>query len=245
MADEPSFCYNKTMQTKDLDIVYFVKDGIRNEEFKYSLRSVSQNMPHKRVWVFGGCLPNIIPDVRVRVAQEGRTKWDKVRTMFKMACENKEITDNFILFNDDFFVMQPTDFIEPLYRCSLEDHIHILEPRGPTEYSKLLRRCYNELKRIGASQLSYELHTPFIFNKKKLLRMLNDYPKQHCTRTLYGNIYNIGGRRSNDVKIFTVKPEFDYKNSRFLSTDDPIVNVNNDIWRWIRKQFPKKSDYEL
>ena len=162
--------------------------------------------------------------------------------MYKMVCENKEITDNFIMFNDDFFVMQPTDHITPTYRCTLKEHIEILEPHRPSVYSRLLRSCQEILT---GEPLSYELHVPFIFNKKKLLTMLNSFPEQHCTRTMYGNIYNIGGEKSNDVKIFSIKPSFDYKNSQFLSTDDPVININNDIWRWLQKQFPKKSRFEV
>ena len=233
------------MQTKNLDVVYFVRDGLTNEELRYSIRSVCANLPHNRIWIFGGCPKGIVPDVRIRVVQTGRTKWDRVRNMFELACQNKELTDDFILFNDDFFVMQPTDTITPLYRCSLEDHIRILESKWngrPSEYSKLLRRVYKEFE--GFSPLSYELHVPFIFNKKKLLAMLEQYPDLHCARTTYGNIYNVGGEQSKDVKIFSVKTELDYKNLPFLSTDDSIVNVNNDVWRFIRKSFPKKCEYE-
>lgn len=229
------------MDTKDLDIIYFVKDGMYNEELRYSLRSVDANMPHKRVWIFGGCPLGIVPDIRVRVDQVGKTKWDRVRNMYKMVCENKEITDDFIMFNDDFFVMQPTDHIEPMYRCSLEEHIKILESHRPSAYSRLLRDCKETLT---GEPLSYELHIPFIFNKKKMLKMLNSFPNQHCTRTMYGNIYKIRGERSNDPKIFNSKPPFNYKNSQFLSTDDPVININNDIWRWLQKQFPKKSRFE-
>lgn len=232
------------MDTAKLDIIYFVKDGLHNEELRYSLRSVDANMPHKRVWIFGGCPANIIPDVRVRVDQVGKTKWDRVRNMYKMVCENKEITDNFIMFHDDFFVMKPTNHITPLYRCTLDEHIKILEPQGPTAYSKLLRDCRNEIK--GDVPLSYEVHTPFIFNKELLLNVLNAFPDCHAIRTVYGNLYYAGqSERSNDVKIFSVKPGFDYKNSRFLSTDDPMINVNNDVWRWLKKQFPKKSRFEI
>lgn len=236
------------MESKDLDVVYFVKDGARNEELRYSLRSVCKNLiGFKRVWIFGGCPRDITPDVRVRVQQEGDTKWDKVHTMFRMAAENKEITDNFILFNDDFFVMQPTDRIDTMYRCSLDDYIAIIEKKNrnhPTAYTKLLRECRDKLSSLGKTQLCYELHTPFIFNKKKLLKLLDDYPDQHCTRTMYGNIYGIGGKRHNDVKIFDTNPSFDYENSRFLSTEDSIVNVNNDIWRWMKKALDKRSKYE-
>lgn len=235
------------MNTASLDIVYFVKDSLHNEELRYSLRSVDMNIPYKRVWIFGGCPKNITPDVRVRVIQEGQTKWDKVRTMFKMACENKEITENFILFNDDFFVMKPTDYLETMYRSSLRDYINVIESKNlgcPTSYTKLLRECDNKLNNIGATRYAYELHTPFIFNKKKLLKLLDKYPDQHCTRSLYGNVYKIGGKQSRDVKIFTIKTEIDYRNSRFLSTDDSIVNINNDIWRYITKALNKKSRFE-
>lgn len=237
--------YNKTMDTANLDIIYFVKDTPRNEELRYSLRSVAKNMSHRRIWIFGGLPKNTLPDVYVKVNQVGETKWDKVRAMYKMACENKEITDNFIMFNDDFFVMRPTNYIEPLYRCSLEEHIKILEPSKPTPYSRLLRDAEATLKRCGQSTFSYELHTPFIFNKKKLLGMLEEFPDAHCCRTMYGNLYNIGGRQSSDVKIFSSKTELDYRNSRFISTDDPVVNVNNDIWRWLKSQFKQKCKYEI
>lgn len=235
------------MDTKDLDIVYFVKDGTKNEELRYSLRSVDLNMPHKRVWIFGGCPLNILPDVRVRVEQTGATKWDKVHTMFRMACENKELTDDFIMFNDDFFVMQPTNHLGISYRCDLEKHIQILERNfnnKPSNYTRLLRRSLAELQRLGLPTLSYENHTPFLFNKQQLLRMLNERPDWRSTRTMYGNFYNIGGEKSKDVKIFSSKTELDYKNLRFLSTDDSVVNVNNDIWRYIRSQFKGKSEFE-
>lgn len=232
------------MDTAELDIVYFVKDGTKNEELRYSIRSVCQNMPFNRIWIFGGCPTNIVPDVRVKVAQTGKTKWDRVRNMYKMVCENKEITDNFIMFHDDFFVMQPTGHIAPLFRCTLDEHIRMLEPSKPSPYSRLLRNCKKAIN--GDVPLSYELHTPFIFNKELLKNVLDAFPDQHCIRSIYGNLYYAGqSDKHRDVKIFNTHPDFDYKNSRFLSTDDPIVNVNNDIWRWIWKTLSKKSRYEI
>lgn len=235
------------MNTKDLDIVYFVKDGFfKNEELRYSLRSVAKNMPHRKVWIFGGAPVNILPDVRIKVKQEGKTKWDRVRAMFLLACDSKDLTDDFILFNDDFFIMKPTNKIEPVYRCGLDRHIEILEAFRPTEYSKLLKNCLGVLEKKGIKQpLSYELHTPFIFNKAKLKKIMKDFPDYHCTRTLYGNIYGIGGKRMNDVKIFSDKPDFDYKVSQLLSTDDSMVNVNNDVWRYITNSLKGKSEFEI
>ena len=192
--------------------------------------------------MFGGCPTSIVPDVRIRVKQEGKTKWDRVHAMFKLACENKDLSDNFILFNDDFFIMKPTDKIKPYHRGLLEDHVKVL---GKGAYATMLTGIDKELKKRGLTTYSYELHIPFIFNKKKLLKLLNDDPNLRCTRTMYGNIYKIGGERKSDVKMFSFNPEFDYRNSDMLSTDDSVVNINNDAWRWLAKQFPKKCEYEI
>lgn len=234
------------MDTKDLDIVYFVKDAQTNNELRYSIRSVAKNMPYKRIWIIGGCPYGIVPDIHVRAEQNGHSKWENVHEMYRLACENKELTDDFIMFNDDFFIMQPMPRVEPLYRCTLDEHIAMLESKFKrvNGYSKLLRNCNKELKRLGKTQFSYELHIPFIFNKQKLSDLLNNFPHQHCTRTLYGNLYSIGGRQSEDIKVFSPKPDFDYKSSPLLSSDDGIDNINNDIWRYIKFSFKEKSKYE-
>lgn len=222
-----------------MDIVYFVKDGTNNDEFRYSLRSVCKNMKYDRVWVFGGCPNDIVPDVRIRVEQKGKTKWDKVKTMFKMAAENEDLSDDFILFNDDFFIMKPMAEVPTIYRSTLRKHISML-PRGP--YQDLLR---DVMKKLGKEALSYEVHTPFVFNKKKLLKLIEKNKYLHCTRTLYGNEYKIGGEQRSDVKVFDSRPSFDYKSMDMLSTDDSVVNINNDVWRYIKKNFPNRCKYEL
>lgn len=230
------------MNTEKMDVVYFVKDGIHNDELRHSIRSVCKNMPYRRIWIFGGCPKNIVPDVRVRVEQEGKTKWDKVHAMFKMAAENKEISDDFILMNDDFFIMKPITKIDTIHRGLLEDHVKVL---GTGQYRRMLEGVDAELKKRGKSTYSYELHTPFVYNKKKLLKLLNDNPNLRCTRTMYGNLYKIGGKRASDVKIFSSTPDFDYENTTFLSTDDPMVKPTCDTWRYIMKQFPGQCKYEI
>ena len=222
-----------------MDIVYFVKDGRVNEELRYSIRSVCKNMKYDRVWIFGGCPYGIVPDVHVRVRQNGKNKWDNVKKMLKMAAENKELSDDFILFNDDFFIMKPLEKVEPIYRAKLKDHLRAL-PRGA--YANLLRNC---LTKLGEEAISYELHTPFVYNKKKLLKLIEKTPDLHCTRTLYGNTYKVGGIKHSDVKVFNSRPAFDYKNSALLSTDDGVVNINNDVWRFIKRTFPEKCKYEI
>lgn len=106
---------------KDMDIVYVVKDAAYNDELKWSLRSVEKNFPHKRVWFYGGKVVGLHPDKQVVVKQEGSRKYDRVRNMLKMIAENDEITEDFVLFNDDFFVMDKVESLPYLSDMNLSD----------------------------------------------------------------------------------------------------------------------------
>ena len=227
------------------DIVYFVKETPTNEELRYSLRTVEKNFPHRKGWIYGGAPFGIKTDELVRLAQTGDNKWDKVRNMFQMVCRNEEITENFVLFNDDFFIMKPVKSLQYMYRCSLEEHIDIVEQKfgnAPTNYTKQLRKLAAVLEENGLDTKSYELHLPIIFNRKKLQEMMHKFPSVHGTRTLYGNYYNVGGRKTADVKVFRRDQPFS-KSSRFLSTDDLIFR-DCPVGDYIREKFPDKSRFE-
>ena len=102
-----------------LDIVYFVKDTSLNDELLYSLRTVEKNFPHNRVWFIGGCPYNLKPDKYIKVEQDKDTKWANTNVLMRVACENSEITDDFVLFNDDFFVMSPVNELPYYYDDTL------------------------------------------------------------------------------------------------------------------------------
>lgn len=231
----------------DMDIVYFVKESPKNEELRYSLRSVERNLPHRSVWIYGGKPKDITPDHFVPVKQTGATKWDKVRAMFHSVCNNREITDDFVLFNDDFFVMKPVADLKPYFRSPLYEHIVKLERKfgnKTTEYSKELRKCAEALEKAGIDDIkSYELHIPMVVNKKKLLQVMVEFPNIHATRTLYGNRCQIGGTQRTDVKITSILQKIDYKLD-FLSSDDSIFDNPYSIGAYIKKEFNEPSRFE-
>ena len=235
------------MQTKNLDVVYFVS-AFPKGDLLYSIRSVAKNLQFNQLWIYGGIRNNIRPDRYVRIMnQKGGDKWEKVRSMYREVCLNDEITDDFIMFHDDFFMMKPINKIEPIYRCSFESHIKAIEDKfgeRVVSYSNLLKNACRTLENANKSTLSYELHTPFVFNRKKLLEILEKYPNCHCIRSIYANYYKIGGKQHHDVKIFDNNPDFDYKNEKMLSTDDKITIAGNECWDYIRSQFPEQCRFE-
>ncbi len=233
--------------TKDLDLVYFCRNG-DNEELRYSLRSVAKNMECRQVIIVGGKPDGIEPDIFIQVPQDtpNTTKWDRVRANFRKIALDKRITDDFILMNDDFYINKPTKTLPPSYRFSLHEHIVKIEMRygdRPTQYTMLLRQTLRELEENGCPAYSYELHIPAIFNKHKLLEILGAFPNAHCTRTLYGNYFEIGGEKTEDVKICTPDQPFD-KESQFLSSDDTTWG-DTEITKYIKEKFSHPCKFEL
>lgn len=239
------------METADLDIVYSLRDPKWNEEFRYSLRSL-KNLPHRKVWVFGGC-PDWLNTKEVNVVpvrQNMRAKWDNIIKTMAVACRNKDVSDNFIWFNDDFFVMKKISKIDYLVHGTLADRIEEIKLRDKERpsflrakrYPERLRWTENYLKRIGKTTINYELHVPMIFNKAKLLKALEDYPHGGAQRSLYGNLYNKEFVEAEDVKVednYSV-----YKgNLPFVSTNDHTF-ADGVIGKSIREKFNKKCKYE-
>ena len=111
------------------DIVYFVKESPANEELRYSLRSVCENFDFRKVWFYGGRPSYLMPDEWIHVVQNQRTKWMRTTNMIRLICQNDEITDDWWLFNDDFFVLQKTDGIPSPYYRDIYRHIVRIEDR--------------------------------------------------------------------------------------------------------------------
>lgn len=223
------------------DIVYFLKDSPSNRELRYSLRSLS-NFPHRKVWFYGGCPQHFKPDHHIKVEQNKENKWLNVREMLKLSCENNDISEDFWLFNDDFFIMkkvkEPKNYRNgDLYKriINLENYYNRM-----TSYSKWLRICLKELESLGISTIDYETHTPFKINKNKALEVLN-LTDTGGFRSIYGNYYDIDSIEHRDVKITDLNKL--YKDDDYLSTDDKSFAIGK-VGYQIRKRFMDKCKYE-
>ena len=231
---------------KDKDVVYFVKECRTNEELRYSLRSVEKNFPHRKVFIFGGKPDDIHPDRFVPLKQYGTTKWEKVRNMLYKCCENKDVSDDFFLFNDDFFVMLPITEYKPMYDGSIYKRIVQIEGRNydtPSHYTAQLRKMVHELEHEcpSAPMLNYAVHMPMLVNKEKMLCVLKKF-QSPMFRTLYGNYWNIGGEQMPDMKILRTSQKID-ESAPYLSSDDASF-MNREIGRYIKATFTERSRFE-
>ena len=232
------------------DIVYFVKNCPNNEELRYSLRSVEENWLYRDVWFYGGKPNGIEPDEYVKVVQNAPTKWENVRNMMVEVCKNEEISEDFWLFNDDFFILRPIKDFGPRYDGTLTTKIQEIRDKyngEDSEWSGNLVKLRKLLKDNGKTEYCYAIHEPMLINRKKMLEVLEKFPHEPMIRALYGNWWAIGGVQEKDPKY--AMPEAGDVAQNITKHD--IVSTLDEsfqsgyIGRWLKDRFQHKSRFEV
>ena len=234
-----------------MDVVYTFKKNENCEEIIYSLRSLI-NLPHDRVVIVGDW-PDILNQENVYYipVEQENNKYQNTLNSLKIVCSDNKISDDFILMNDDFFILKeiknPAEELN-LYRGNaFKVYEHYVQKYGENGYSKGMLETAKLLQKMGiAYPLGYELHTPFVFNKSKFLKMfelegVGDILALH-KRTLYGNLYLKGGISMKDVKLFA----FSGTN---IDAEQKFVSCSDTAWAnlriYLQKMFNTKSIYEV
>jgi hypothetical protein len=225
-----------------MHFVYICRSG-DNEELRYSIRSVINSFPDSTIWVVGG-RPDWYCGNYIEVDQDKNTYTNAINNL-KEICSSLEIDEDFILMNDDFFIINKIDTIGYFYGGTLLEKISLYKDlTGSSSYIDKLVTTSNRLNKCKIEYpLDYELHVPFPMNKQKLSKVLN---KNHrfLYRSIYGNLFSVGGSKIEDVKIYDrtglIKKSFDYHNSYtdFLSTTDSSFNMIEPV---LKEKFPNKS----
>lgn len=228
-----------------MDFVYICRDG-NNEELRYSIRSVVNSFPNSRIWVVGG-MPEWYSGNHIPINQDKNTHTNAFNNL-KAITESIDISDKFVLMNDDFFIINKIDKIEYFYNGLLLDKINRYKDLiGESGYITKLIKTFNKLRKYKVDNpIDYELHVPFIMEKNKL-KVILDKNEKLLYRSMYGNKFIVGGTQIEDVKVYAngglVKKSFDYlnNNSDFLSTTDDSFKIVEPI---LKERFPNKTDYE-
>jgi len=235
---------------KDLDVVYTLKRSNDNEEFRYSLRSL-KNVPHKDVWVVG-YKPDWAITNHISTQAVYKNKISNTDYNWELVASKQEISDPFILMNDDFFIMQEIQTLDYNYLCSNDEFYSYYFINHPNSYYTNVIKNTNarlcELNLFGKN--CYELHTPMVIYKKDIAKALNNhdyFSKPVNIRTLVANIGDYGGEQSKDVKVYGTQKERHrssqtYRSNTFISTDDKAFTTN--IGRFIKSNFKESCKYE-
>lgn len=226
------------------DLIYILKADIDTEELKYSLRSVEKNFPINRVWFVGGQPEGLEPDIRLSHKQSGNCKWELIRSSMWKAVNDERLTEDFFLFNDDFFVMKPvdTDSFTNFVDGTLEERIDELHSNlGMNAYTRTLFKLEQELKTMHEPTMNYDVHLPMLMNKGQVRSTLYKCSSPQM-RSAIGNINRLPFVIHNDVKVYDM--ESVPTDETYLSTNDDTFQKGN-VGKYIRETFTTKSRFEV
>jgi len=236
-------CCSASPANSSMDVVYLCRAG-KNEELRYSLRSL-RNLQHDRVWVVGG-RPSWFDGDYLRVPPS-HNKYQHGRLNLQKIVDTAAISDPFVLFNDDFFVVRKISAIPTLHAGSLYQFIKTFRSYAPkARYTAMLETTYRVLKEQKVSApIAYNLHVPMVMWKDHLRYALRF---EGSPRSLVGNLFKYGGRKASDVKVHRrlpgSPPSYDWLNGSapFFSTDD---HTFPEVWEGkLREMFPERSPFE-
>jgi hypothetical protein len=218
-----------------MDFVYICRNG-ENEELRYSIRSLVKNFDNINLWVVGG-KPNWYIGNFIDVYDTGN-KFTNINNCYSAILNELKISDEFVLMNDDFFILKPEEKYEYHSGFLIDKIISHSNQYGNTAYARALNGALRELKKIGVSKpLNYDIHTPMTLKKALLADVLG---LSLAPRSMYGNLFIKDSISIDDVKI--------YKNTtnvglsgRLISTEDNSFGLIRDM---LKETFLDKTQYE-
>ena len=235
-------------KTENLDLVYILGRGSRwfNNEIRFSLRSVCENLPHRRV-ILVGERPEWIQNILHIPAVDDRScKLQNAMAKLRILCETPGVSEDFILMNDDFFIMRPMTYMPNYINGTIQNLQETHETRAGYYYAAMdVTRTMLKMA-IGKEPFNFELHVPMVLNRDKFLKLTDTIlwkEKSYLFRSVYGNVFELDGINRMDVKIYRAKNLPDCDKMDLISTDNVTV-LTPRFQKWIARKFPKKCKYE-
>lgn len=232
-----------------MDFVYLCRNG-KNEELRYSIRSVSHFFPEANIWVVGG-KPDWYVGNYIPIPQTAPNKFLIQINNLSAILGNDSIGEDIVVMNDDFFIVRPIKKFYALASGTLLNRIKEYQANKMSSnlYTKSLIALYRSLKKVRRDPIDFELHTPMPIKKSNLKKLL-DEGITTMWRSNYGNrfVKDRFIKYTSDVKFYNKEKmkfkEYDPRtgNSPFFSTDDDSFElIKNEL---LANLFPEPSKYE-
>jgi hypothetical protein len=181
--------------------------------------------------------------------EQKESKYKNAVENLKTISTSDQISESFVLMNDDFYIIKKIDKIENFHGGYLLNKINLYQKlNGNSQYTRKLSGTYKKLKALGfENPLDYELHVPMIMEKEKL-KIILELIDQFLWRSIYGNKFEVGGTEMQDVKVYTSGPlvlksyNLNIDSHTYLSSADS--SFNNIFNKILKDKFNKKTKFE-
>lgn len=212
-----------------IDVVYILGSGslAENEEIRYSIRSLSKHLLDLRNIYIIGEDPGFLKDFEHVVSPDSfKEKWKNGYKKVRRACEIDELSDEFLLMNDDFFLLEDTIGAEfPFYAL-----------KGSNGGS--------------CGMNSFHVHCPIRIKKDWYLQMPLELKQNACKspRTFYANYYRAPVTFIDDCIVRAGEGCRDFneqtRSLSFFSISDSSM-LYPPFVDWLKEKYPEASRFEI
>jgi hypothetical protein len=225
-----------------------------NQEIKYSLRSFERHLKGiNNVFIVTDLsgMPAFLDNViHIPFPDDSNIKAINTFKKIQKACQDKRVSENFCLSNDDFFLNQDYQGEFPFYHRG-EIMAGFDRLKDKSSHYPVSRKITNALlQRKGFTSLHYGIHCPMMINKTKFLKMATMFPfersKGYLTRCIYGNVFKVGGEQRRDVKLNGKRPAWQIKKIvdqfEFYSISERATGP--ELYKFMERKYPTPSRWE-
>jgi len=178
----------------------------KNNELKYSLRSIEKYLTGFRDIIIVGELPACQNIVHIPFSDRKGCKQANIMRKFREGCIRTETSQRVLLWNDDYILQKHIDVSEivPVWYLRLKQVYDQMFVKGP--YTLCVRNTMQVLEALGHDTKHFDIHLPWVVDKDEFMRVVDsvDYTMSNTflLKSLVLNMLDVGGEETTlDVKV--------------------------------------------
>lgn len=208
----------------------------------FALRSIEKHLRgYGQIFIVGdkpSWLKNVI---HIPASDEPYVKERNIMTKTLLACKDERVSDDFISWHDDLFILHPICYTEIKYwhDGTLEE----AKSKSRGGYKTAIQNTIDNLKIHG---LNFDIHAPIIYNKEKFQESMKDWSREYVIKSRYANRWASEAVEMKDLKlnapykVETIKQKI--KDRLFFSTGP--FGLQPELCEVLNELYPNPSKYE-
>jgi len=227
----------------------------QNNELRYSLRGIEKHVRNLCNVVIVGELPdwarNVVHIPSEEVATHGHER--RIVEKFLAASRSPLVSENFLMWNDDYFAVQDISATACPYFYFATLEIAALKRRKNDGYGHSIRNSWKALADAGRPIRYFDIHLPMIYNKRRFVEVMErhdwEIPNGYVIKSLYANSIDISEDQLKEVPDLKFHGTYSLDNIRKNIKGRPLFSVSdagltNTMKDFIHSLYREKSKYE-
>ena len=240
-------------------MIPFLASAAQGHELRYALRSWAENFQDCHIIIIGD-KPDFISDEVIHIPAAVSHKSPQLDVTHKIiqAIASDLVTDEFILTNDDIYLANFIELAE-IAELKCSGTLGFTKKKAPQGYQEKLQRAISQLRDAKRPIHDYATHTPFLFNKEKMAKVIARYNCDTVPSLISCLYYNsvfpklqptqIKGDKTGDYVAYVYRADPDLALLRSAFESRKIVNHNKHgyaaVLPLLQEYFPDKCKFEI